>query len=148
MTGEDHHLHARTMAGIAGAVRRGQIEKALDYYLPDAVFEETALGHAFHGRAAITKLFSDFVTAIEGPTFTVVSSFGSGRHAVFQWVMSGTRHSLVPQLPDRQAAHREFTLQGASVCLFNADYRIARETVYWNPQAMGPSPAPPSGTAH
>ena len=120
------------------------VNRILEFYTDDCVFEDLGNGIVCHGKKELTDCINSMFVDIPDIKWEVKSAFGTNDWQGNEWIMSGTfAHSSTPGMP---ATGKTFSVRQAGIYqLRNGKY--SRETGYMNMvtflQQVGLMPTPP-----
>ncbi|HEV7712978.1 MAG TPA: ester cyclase [Asanoa sp.] len=109
------------------------IERVLDLYIDDCVFEDVTLSAVLHGKDELRTFVTDGFAAIPDFTYQVRSRFATSQWAVIEWTMSGTHRGDFPGMP---ATDKPFSSVRGSTILELRSGKISREADLWNGYAF------------
>jgi steroid delta-isomerase-like uncharacterized protein len=104
------------------------MQRLLQIFTGDAVYEDVTMGAVNRGAAAITTFGEGFLAGFPDVTFELQSSFANGINGGAEWVMRGTHSGNLPNLP---ATGKRVEVRGASIFEFAGD-KIRRCSDYWD----------------
>src|SRR5262245_27375397 len=125
ITAEDQK---RTIESWAKLWSAHDMQRLLQIFTEDAVYEDVTMGEASGGPAAIKTFGEGFLAGFPDVTFELRSSFADGLRGGGEWVMRATHTGDTPHMP---ATGKRVEVRGASIFEFAGD-RIRRCTDYWD----------------
>ena len=104
------------------------VEKILNLYSDDCVWEDLAIGKVMSGKEEIRSFLNEWFTAFPDNTLATTSSFTSGHSQCVEWINSGTHKGDFLDFP---ATGKAFSVRGASVIELSAG-KIIRVSDYYD----------------
>jgi len=105
-----------------------EIEKLLDLFTPDAIYEDVPLEIVTRSRAELRGLFEATYNAAPDWKATIVSAMADDEHGAAEWVMSGTHLGDFPGFPK---SGRSLSVRAAAIVRFK-NGGISRWTDFWS----------------
>jgi steroid delta-isomerase-like uncharacterized protein len=125
ITAEDQK---RTIENWAKLWSAHDMQRLLQIFTEDAVYEDVTMGEVNRGGAAIKAFGEGFLAGFPDVTFELRSSFANGVNGGAEWVLRGTHTGNMPNMP---ATNKRIEVRGASVFDFAGD-KIRRCSDYWD----------------
>jgi steroid delta-isomerase-like uncharacterized protein len=104
------------------------MQRLLQIFTEDAVYEDVTMGEVSRGAAAIKTFGEGFLAGFPDVTFELRSSFANGVNGGAEWVLRGTHSGSMPGMP---ATGKRVEVRGASIFEFAGD-KIRRCSDYWD----------------
>lgn len=122
------------------------VNKILEFYTDDCVYEDLGNGIACHGKKEFTDYINSMFIDFPDAKWEVKSAFGNNDWAAIEWIMSGTHTKSTMTKNAIPATGKTFSVRQAGIHqLRNGKY--SRETGYYNLvtvlQQVGLMPTPP-----
>lgn len=105
-----------------------EIEKLLDLFTPDAIYDDVPLGIVTRSRAELKGLFEATYIAAPDWKATIVSAMADEELGAAEWVMSGTHLGDFPGFPK---SGKSLSVRAAAIVRF-ADGRISHWSDFWS----------------
>lgn len=105
-----------------------EVEKWLDLFTDDCIFDDVAIGVVARTRAERKELLEATLAFAPDWAMTPVSFVADDERGAMEWVMSGTHLGDFPGLP---VSGKSFSVRGAAAARF-ADGRISQWTDYFS----------------
>jgi steroid delta-isomerase-like uncharacterized protein len=88
------------------------VEKILNLYSDDCVWEELAIGKVMSGKEEIRSFLNEWFAAFPDNTLETISSITSGNFRCAEWINRGTHNGDFLNIP---ATGKTFSIRGASI---------------------------------
>jgi steroid delta-isomerase-like uncharacterized protein len=118
----------RTIGNWAKLWSAHDMQRLLQLFTDDAVYEDVTMGEVSRGAAAIKTFGEGFLVGFPDVTFELRSSFANGVNGGAEWMMRGTHTGNLPNMP---ATGKRVEVRGASIFEFTGD-KIRRCSDYWD----------------
>lgn len=109
------------------AMNSGDQESVWQFFEPDVIYEDRAVGHVYNGLGEYKNFANAYVGAL-GLKFYLEDIHATDRGFGIAWRMDGTHNADLPGMP---ATGRSFSVQGATIATV-ANGRIKHNIDYWN----------------
>ena len=107
------------------------VNRILEFYTDDCVFEDLGNGIVSHGKKEFTDYINSLFVDIPDIKWEVKSAFGNNDWAGIEWIMSGTHTHTIKTMPGVPVTGKTISLRMTGIHqLRNGKY--SRETVYMN----------------
>jgi steroid delta-isomerase-like uncharacterized protein len=116
------------LEGWAAGWSSGDVERAVELFVDDCVYEDVPLGVVNRGKDELRAFGAGFLAAVPDFAVRLMHVVSAGDKAGVEWVMRGTQTG---DLPDMPASHRTFEVRGASMFELRGD-RLATCRDYWD----------------
>jgi len=105
-----------------------EVDKLLDLFTDDVIYEDAALGVVNHGKAELREFAMNFFSSTPDVKLELASRFVAGNLGSMEWIMTGTDTGDTPARP---ATGNSFSVRGATIVELEGG-KIKRNTDYWD----------------
>lgn len=116
------------LASYAEAWSSHDIERIASFFTDDCSYEDVALGVLNRGKEQLKAFVQATFAAFPDFAIEPRSLFAAGEWAATEWVMSGTHHGDLPEIP---ATGKGFSVRGVSILELQGG-KIRRNSDYWD----------------
>jgi steroid delta-isomerase-like uncharacterized protein len=107
------------------------VNRILEFYTDDCVFEDLALGAVCHGKKEFTDYINMLFVDIPDLKWEIKSAFGNNDWAGNEWVMSGTNTHAFSAMPTLPVTGKTFSVRVAGIYQLRKG-KYSRESGYYN----------------
>lgn len=105
-----------------------EIDKLVDLFTDDIVYDDVPLGVVANGRAELKGFFEATMTALPNWAMTIVSAFADEQSGAAEWIMTGTH---VGDFPGYPASGKCLGVRASAIVKFS-NGRISHWTDFWS----------------
>ena len=107
------------------------VNKILEFYTDDCVFEDLGTGSVCHGKKEFTDYINNLFTDLPDVKWEVKSAFGNDDWAGIEWIFAGTQTHTIKAMPVLPVTGKTFSLRIVGIHQLRKG-KYTRETVYAN----------------
>jgi steroid delta-isomerase-like uncharacterized protein len=109
-------------------------DRLLDFFTPDGVYTDVAMGATYHGRDEIARFHRWMLRFAPDSLIEFSDACAAESRLYLEWVWSGTFEGAM-RLPDGSSVEStgaKFSVPGVAACRYAADGQLESHRDYWD----------------